>query len=346
MLTRLLPGSTLARLAVTASGPRLSGRLVGEMDPIRAFKIAKRLPPEFLADTALHAEPARVREIIVRLPAELIRDAALVLVERKDYIVLGRFADALSAPAIRVVVAAVDGDAVLLHIAFYMEQTHQLTQIVNLIDNDRVARIMRTGTSQSLWPEALFIIDNVNPELRGRLANIMAEQDEATLDGLVGVAHQQNLWGPVLRGMARMHPRYYRKIVNLPAVRDEAVLSGLVNTAFAERLLEVTLPLTEPMRTEWRRVVAHATLKQGEAVAESALRAAHNIDRWDIVLDLYTYTDAAERNMIAGLTVMHNRRVLGGIAAYRGPGRQDRPAAGFCRPHERRRPTHGGAGRT
>lgn len=311
--TRLLPKATLAQLAQSGFGPRLSGRLVGEMDPLRAFKIAKRLPPEFLADTALHVDPPKVREIIYRLPPELIRDAALVMVAREDYILLGRFADALSAPAIRAVVGAVHDDAVLLHIAFYMEEKSQLASVVHMIDNDRIASIMRTGTEKDLWAEALSVVDNVEAELRGRLANIMAEQDEATLDGLVGVAHEQNLWGPVLRGLAAMNPKHHRKIVNLPSVKDEAVLGDLVNTAYEEGLLEAALPLAKPMRAEWQKVVAHAALQQGPEIAEAAMWAAHNADQWDVAIELFEYTNDSERDMLARLPITSNKHALDGL---------------------------------
>lgn len=308
-LTRVLPQTAVAKFAVSAFGPRLSGRLVGEMNSLRAVKIAERLDPTFLADVALHVDPPKVHDIIARLPAELIRDAALTLVERKEYIVLGRFADALSELAIQAVVAAVDDDAALLHIAFYMEHKEQLTRFVNMIDRDRMASIMRTGTQRELWPEALSVIDNVDIEWRGRLANIMAELDEATLNGLVGVAHAQNLWGPVLRGMAHMNPKHYRKIVNLPAIRDETVLGDLINAAYAEGQLDIALPLTEAMRPDWQRVVAHAALKQGEEIAESVLWAAQASGRWDITLKLCAYTNDSERDMLARLPALQSKPV-------------------------------------
>lgn len=308
--TRVLPKNYLAKLAVSAFGPMLSGRLVGEMNPVRAAQIVRRLPADFLAKAVAQAEPDKVREIIALLPAGIIRDVAMILVGQGEYVLMGRFADALSAPAIRAVVGAVDDDSVLLHVAFYMEEKSQLTKVVHMIDNDRVARIMRTGTEKNLWPEALSIIDNVSPELRGRLANIMAEQDESILDGLVGVAHAQNLWGPVLRGMDKMNPKYYRKIVNLPAVKDAAVLGSLVNTAYEEGLLEAALPLAKSMRAAGHKVVAHATLQQGAEVAEAALWAAQNAGQWSVILDLAQHLNDAERDLIAGLAILRNKAPL------------------------------------
>lgn len=313
-LTRLLPAGTVAKLAVSAFGPRLSGRVVGEMNANRASRIASRMEPEFLAEVAPHVDPPQVRDLVGQLPTDLILNTALLLVDREEYVVLGRFADALSTTPIRAVVDAV-ADPALLHIAFYMEQKSQLTRIVSVIDKQRVAGIMRTGMQRELWSEALSIIDNVDEDMRGRLANIMAEQEESVLNELVGVAHAQNLWGPILRGLACMDSKYYRKIVNLPAVRDHEVLADLINAAHAQGLLETALPLAGPMRREWQRVVAHAALQQGEEIAESALWAAQATDRWDIALKLCSYTTDDERNMLARLPNFESARLVESVAA-------------------------------
>ncbi len=309
-LASLLPVATVARLAKDAFGPVLSGRIVGAMHPVTAAKIAKRLEPEFLAQIAAEAEPEHARKIIKLIDADVIRDAAMVLVERQDYMLMGRFADALSAPAIRLVVSAIKDDGVLLKIAYYMEERSQLSKIVMMIDNDRIASIMRTGTQQSLWPQALSVIDNVNPELRARLANIMAEQDEASLDNLVTVVHEQCLWAPVLRGVTSMNPKYHRKIVNLPKLKSAEVLGDLVRDAHEEGLLASALPLAKVMRPEFQEIIANAALDQGAEVAEAALWAAQNSGRWDVMLDLFQYLSEENRDLVASLPIAQNRQVL------------------------------------
>ena len=309
-LASLLPSGYLAGLAKNALGPVFAGRVVGAMHAVTASKIAKRLDAAFLAETAAQAEPSKVREIIKLIPADLIKDVALLLVEKQDYILMGRFADALSAPAIRLVVKAVADDAVLLNIAYYMEDPSQLSKVVMMIDNDRVASIMRTGTERDLWPQALSIIDNVSPELQGRLANIMGEQDEATLDNLVAVADEKHLWGPVLRGMAAMNPKHYRKIVNLPSLKNKELLGRLVNDAHDDGLLATALPLAKVMQAEFQKVVANAALDQGDDVAEAALWAAHNSGRWDVILDLAQHLGDDQRDILARLPIAQNRQVL------------------------------------
>ena len=143
--TRWLSIKQLAKLAY-AIGAKMAARLVGEMDPYFAAKVARRLTPDFLGEVAAQADPRKIREVIRRLPAELISQVALKQIQEKQFLLLGRFADALSAPSIREVVNTVKDDGALLTIAFYMENTTQLSNVIRMIDNSRLASIVRSGT--------------------------------------------------------------------------------------------------------------------------------------------------------------------------------------------------------
>lgn len=319
-LARLLPTRMVARLAMESFGPLLSARLVARMDLYRVRNIARHISPEFVADMAPFTDPESVRTIVPQLRTELIRDAAMLLVEREDFVTMGRFADALSPQALRAVVSAIDDDATLLRTAFFLENRDQLSRVVHNIDNDRIARIMRTAAEAKLLPEALFIIDHVTNELKSRLADLMGRQDAKILDALVDVTREQALWGPVLRALGYMQPRLRRKIVNLPSVRNEALLGELVNAAYEEGLLSTALPLAKLLRREHKRVVARAALQQGEEVASAALEAAHIAGEWGLLLDLAQYVDDAQRDLLAGLAVLRRPEVVEAlIAEVHGP---------------------------
>lgn len=309
-VTRMLPAGYLARLAMDSFGPLLSARVVAEMNPLRARNIARHVTPAFVADVAPLIDPEKVEQLIPRLPLDLVKETALLLVERKDYVTMGRFGDALSAQQLRAVIGAIDDDTALLQTAFFIERREQLGRIVHNIDNARIARIMRRGTEANMLPQALFIIDHVTDELKGRLADIMGEQSEDTLNTLVSVAEEQRLWGPILRGLSHIHPRYRRKIVNLPKVKDEQLLGDLVRAAYEEGLLAVALPLARVMRPDYKRVVAHAALKQGPEVAEAALEAAHSAGEWSTLLDLARYADESERALLATLRVLRRPEAM------------------------------------
>ncbi|MDX1802759.1 MAG: hypothetical protein R3292_01675 [Alcanivorax sp.] len=308
--TRWLSIKHLSRLAY-GIGATMAARLVGEMDPYFALKVAKRLSPDFLSRVAANADPGKIRELIRGLPADLIREVALQLIHERQFILLGRFADALSAPSIREVVTAVKDDGILLTIAYYMENTTQLSNVIRMIDNNRVASIVRSGTENvALWPKAIWVIDKVEGELKSRLGNIMADEDDATLDSLVDVAHRQQLWGPVLRALAAVNAKHYRKIVNLPSLRDTTVITELVNAAVNQDLLEQALPLVKAMQRDYQEVVAHTALRQGEAVAEAVAEAVQRTNQWDLLLDLAQFLNDQERDTLANLPISHNRSVI------------------------------------
>ena len=65
--TRWLSIKQLAKLAY-AVGAKMAARLVGEMDPYFAVKVARRLTPDFLGEIAAQADPRKIREIIRRRP--------------------------------------------------------------------------------------------------------------------------------------------------------------------------------------------------------------------------------------------------------------------------------------
>lgn len=319
-LTGLLPARTVARAAMEGLGPLLAARVVARMESHRVRNVARHVTPAFVADVAPMIDPESVHAIVPYLPTALVRDAALLLLERADFVTLGRFADALSPQALRAVVGAIDDDAALLRTAFFLENRGQLARILHNIDNARIGRVMRSAAQARLLPEALFVIEHVTDELKARLADLMGSQDEAVLDALVTVARQQKLWGPVLRALAHMHHRHVRKIVNLPSLRDEVLLGELIHAAFEEGLLAQALPLAGHMRRAHKRIVARAALREGEEVATAVLEAAQRAGVWGTLLDLAQYIGDAEREQIAGLAVLQRPDVAEAlIAEVRGP---------------------------
>ena len=307
---RLLSVKRLARLAVRV-GPILCARIVSELDPYIATRVARRLDPSFLAEVAANADPEKVREVLNGLPADLLRDAAMVHINQRQFTVLGAFADALAAPAIRQIISAIKDDAVLLKIAFYMEDRDQLAKVIRLLDNERVSSIVRCGTENSdLWPLAISIVDRIEGELKGRLGNIMVTEDDATLNELIDVADSQKLWGPVLRALTAINARYYRKVVNLPGLRNEAVLNNLVLTAYNKDLLVETLPLVKAMHRDYQKMIAHIVLRQDDELAEAVMEAAHAGDQWDLILDLAQHLNDQERDRLAALPAASNSVML------------------------------------
>jgi hypothetical protein len=128
----IVPDALAATLSQKAFGPLLTGRLTSAVDPKKAVAVAKRLPQEFLADVAVELDPRRAAAVLRGMPPEHIAATSRILVERGEWVTMGRFVGHLTDDAIRAVARDLDDEA--------------LTRLAPLIEDpdgiERVAQLM------------------------------------------------------------------------------------------------------------------------------------------------------------------------------------------------------------
>lgn len=271
-LSGLLPAAITARIAHLALGAFLAGRVTGEMTPKRAVAIARKLPTDFLAETSLYIEPSRAQPVLAAMPVDMIEKVAVILVGQREFITMGRFVGAVSEAALFRVIDRLDDEA-LLHIGFYVEDAGRLDRILEYLDDDRLRGVIETATRQSLWPEALSLVQLVGDDQKGRLGDLVAREDEAVLDSLVHVAQEQSLWPEVLVAVGSMQAENRQRVVNLPSVTDPSVLNALIDAAYRQRLWHVVVPLLAMMDDDARAAAVEAGLAQTPVVWRTWLDA-------------------------------------------------------------------------
>lgn len=166
-----LPVALLATMAEKAIGPLLCGRLTGMIDTDRAIAVAARLPTEFLAQVATETDPRRAATIIAGLPGEQVSDVGAVLVDRGEYVAMGRFAGYVSDEALAASIATI-GDADLIRVAFVLEGKDRLDALIALLPDERLAEVVLVADEQELWPEALDLLAHLGPEQLDRVARL------------------------------------------------------------------------------------------------------------------------------------------------------------------------------
>jgi hypothetical protein len=246
LAARIPPIGMTSWIAHHLFGPLLCARVAGLLDTKRAVDIAERLPPEFLADVAIELDPRRAREILFRLTPELIGQVAAELTARDEHIAMGRFVGHLSDDALRACFEVIP-DTGLLRISYFVEEKDQLDHVVGLLHPDRVRGAIRDASDADLWPQALDLLTRVSPERAGRLADLAAEQEDHTLDGMVAAAQRDRLWDVVLPVTQNMSETGRRRFARLPALQVPAVLEALVDAAVAGDLVADLVPLAELM---------------------------------------------------------------------------------------------------
>ena len=310
--SKLLPAPAIALIGEKVFGPLLCARVAGLLPPERALDVAVRLPDTFLADVAVQLDPRSAREVIGRMPAARVAAVAAVLVQRGDYVTMGRFVDYLSRETIKTTIDSIRDNAALLHVAFYVESKAKLNDIVGLMATERLRAIVLVAGAEgsNLWDEALALMSHLSPEWCRKIGDLAADQDEAVLTRLLRTVHQQNLWDSLLPVIAQMSEHSRQKLARLPALAEAEVLATVVGAADREELWDSLLPLVSQMLEPTRRAAAQVVEHLAPDMMQRLLESVQRGELWGDLIGLLTLMDESERTKIAQLIVQQDESLL------------------------------------
>lgn len=305
-----LPAKRAARLAVNCGATVAAGTLPF-VDALKVGKIARHLPVEVLTEITLKSDPRALRGLIRHIPTDKLAGVAVALIEQEQYIRAGQLADALPSAVVRQVLVLITDDAALLRTIFYMDEPDKLGDIIRLIDNERLNRIILSGLgNHEIWHILIWVIDQVGRDIKSRITNLIVERDPETLNELINVANTQAWWGPILRSLDTIKERHQRSLVHLQALRDEQVLEGLMKAAHDEGLMANTLPLIAAMNSDLQAFVAKVGLRQGADILESFIRDAVRQEHADLILTLISRMTDEEVQELTTLEVFSDNFIL------------------------------------
>ncbi len=232
-LSTLLPLALSARVSERVLGPMLSGRVAGEMPSERAIDLAARLPDTFLAETCLALDPERSKAIIVGMPVDRVVAITRILQARGEYITMGRFVDVLPQTTLLAATDAIDSDEALLQISFFVEDTAQLTRVIEHLSESRRTGAILAAARHDLWPEAIATIEGIETPARVQLGELALQQDEATLDSLIRAAAEHDLWPPLMRLATQLSADARERLAAQPALAEDDVIRSIVGSVSA-----------------------------------------------------------------------------------------------------------------
>ncbi len=258
--SKLLPIGLVATMGERVFGPVLSARVAGLLEPDRAIEMAARLPIGFLTDVATELDPRRAHDVIARIPPEQIAQITRELIQRGEYVTMGRFVGHLERPALTAAIKVMD-DRALLHVAFVLETKQSLRDLIDLLPPARLDSVIDTAAREDLWPEALDLFTHLSEAQRSDLINRAADRDDAVLDGLILSAQEQGMWHVVLPLTRLMTPASLRRFATLASIQTDGVLDNIVQVAaLHEELWDGLIPivsvLPEPSRVRVTLIVS------------------------------------------------------------------------------------------
>jgi hypothetical protein len=299
---RRLPVTLILEIAERL-GPLLTARVATEMPAAQGAEVASRMPTSFAADVCVYLDPRRTRDLISNLPTSWKVEVAVELARRGDFATMSRFVDFVSDDAVRGVVDAIEDEAALLRVAFYMGSKNRMDHFFRMLPPKRLEGLILRVEDEpdALLPALLSVLIHVSYGLKRELGDIAAAQDESVLTGYVEATQRQDLWPDILPVVAAMSEPCRRKVVNLPILSEPAVQEKIVCAADDHVLWTVVLPLVGMMNVATRTTLAGIVAARGPATLHGAADAALMTEQWNTLLDLAALMPAAKQDELAAI---------------------------------------------
>lgn len=297
-VARRLPPWLAAILCGWLLGPRLVAQVATDLPARQVARIVQRLPTAYIAASCPYLDPRYAHDLIRLLPQTLIVDIALEMLNRRDYLTLGRFVDYISDEAIAAVLDVIRDDEHILHIGLFVESPARLDHIVRLMPRERLIRAMLLvlDPQRDVLTEVMSIIVHVSYGLQRELGDLAAEQDEEVLAKVIHEAQAQDFWADILPVLANVSEGSLRKVANLPLLQQEPdVLASIINTADAEDLWGSVLPLVPLLDEGLKELVAKLASPMPRAALERAANAALVGEHWPELVEMVERMPAAKQ---------------------------------------------------
>lgn len=324
-LERLAAPSKIMPAAVTAKighalGPVLAARVAGSLDPARAVEVASHLPPDFVAEIAIHIDPRKARDVIAGMPSHLVAKWTPLLVEREEWVTMGRFLGSLSDEAIEAAVKPLDGE-VLVRTGIVTEDTSHMDAVVAMLSDEQLAEVVEAAVEHQLWPEALSLLGHFGRDTLGRFAEVTLISERHVLEQIVSAAQSEGLWEDLLP-LIPLLPEPGREHVDatIAGVGDED-LSRILEAAAEHGQFAPALSLLGHLGEDTRQRFAELPVTSERRVLEGLVAAATEEEMWLDMLPLVTLLPPEGRAQVAQFAAEVDPEIL--IDILRAAGERD-----------------------
>lgn len=197
-LAKRLPIGLAATLARRALGPRLAAGAANLLPPEQAEAFIKRLPPEFLADIAGHADARKLAPILRKVSPATVTEITTLLAQRGEYVVMGAFVSHLKPNGLESATKALDAES-LLRTGFVMEQKDPtLDEAMRHVPQEKLNDFVVAAAEHDLVPELLDLASYLKRRQFRRLASALTAMSDDQLTGWVEKVQSE----PVLTELA------------------------------------------------------------------------------------------------------------------------------------------------
>lgn len=315
--SKLLPDSMVARLGERFFGAMLCARITGLLTPERAAALAAHMPDTFLADVAIELDPRCAREVIARLTVERVVAVALVLLERHEYVTMGRLVDYIAPEAVQRVIETIDDPGVILQIAFYIERKAQLGELAGMLSETLLRNIVVHAShgDGSSWVEALALMGHLDGAWQERIGDIVVAEGPDFIAALVGATVEYDLWASMLSVVGSMSPHARVAVASTPALGTPQVLTRVVAVAHEEGRWPDLLPLVDALHEDARGAAAAIVGTMPDEVILAMIESAHAQSLFPSLLGIVVRMSDAEATQAIRVLTQQSDEVIASLAS-------------------------------
>lgn len=274
--SRLLPNPVTVAIAQRVFPPLVCAQVAGRLEPSRAAELVRHADIGFLADMAECSDPRTVAHLIPALPPEIAVAAAREMMARGDHLASGRLVGFAPDELLPALVDAVDEEADLLEIAFYLERRERLDAIVAHVSDARLARVLEVAHARDLWAEALLLATHLSTAQTRRLASVTARAEQPTITGLLERVHDQGLWPQLLHLVDAADDDELPRVAGHPLLRRSDVLVAVLEAAEQlgayDVVVRVVAAMDVPVQQELVDQLPESTAHHHRGLASAARR--------------------------------------------------------------------------
>lgn len=229
-LAGAVPAPLSARIAQLALTPLLGARVAAVMEPDLAVKLAGNLSTTYLADLATALDPMRAEPILSRIPSKTVLEVGRMLVERKEYVALGRFVSVIEPDtALEVVRSATGRD--LLQVALFAEDPDALDALVQRIEDERLVDAIQAAHDDELYADAVTLVASVSPASQERLVPLITALDASGVNAFARSLHDYDAWAAALPALAGLEDAGLAALANCEATLTPGMLPRMIDVA-------------------------------------------------------------------------------------------------------------------
>lgn len=170
---KLIPTTVSAFLCVKVFGPVLTANLSYYTPVSRSMKFAKLFDADFMAEVAREQIPERAAPLLAELPVDLMKKVTCLLLESKEYHLLGGFTDYMPELKAIEIMEVINDPADHIRISTFTQRKDRVAKLAGLLsDQHLIDLITIASTDDGFLVEMGMIVAEMDTENQQRVERL------------------------------------------------------------------------------------------------------------------------------------------------------------------------------